>query len=280
MIEAYAFLAAFTVQILVMSVLLPLWFIKYVRAQAARFPAERLAQMYPDVDLDQARERFVSRYRTVVAGIAVVGLLFLGWLFSYMRRPTWDEDTVSVLVTVYFLVAQILPLAILVGSGIKFNRDHKRPLPETKRTAVLQRRGLFDFVSPLAVVLAVVAYFLFAAFVGYLQLHPFNGFAGIKSMIGVTLIYSLVAIVVYTHLYGRKIPLQTDEARAHTIGLTVRIAIYTCILTVTFVSLIFALELLELKRWEPFALSVFLATTTLLSSMGLTAPPRKPVSAF
>src|SRR6187549_1155835 len=137
MIEAYAFLAAFTVQILVMSVLLPAWFIRYVRAQATRFPADRLAKMYPDVDLDQARERFLTRYRTVVAGIAVVGLLFLGWLFRYMRRPTWDEGTVSALVTVYFLVAQILPLVILVWFGVKFNRDHKRPSPEAKRTAVL-----------------------------------------------------------------------------------------------------------------------------------------------
>ena len=44
MVEAYAFLAAFAVQILVMSVLLPMWFIRYLRAQTARFPAERLAQ--------------------------------------------------------------------------------------------------------------------------------------------------------------------------------------------------------------------------------------------
>ena len=33
MIEAYAFLAAFTVQILVMSVLIPAWFIRNVRVR-------------------------------------------------------------------------------------------------------------------------------------------------------------------------------------------------------------------------------------------------------
>ena len=58
MIEAYAFLAAFTVQILVMSVLYPAWFIRYVRVQATRFPAERLAQLYPGVDLGLLRSAF------------------------------------------------------------------------------------------------------------------------------------------------------------------------------------------------------------------------------
>jgi len=279
MIETYAFLVAFLVQILAMSVLYPAWLIRRARAHALSVPTEQFQQLYPGVDLSSSVERFASRYRAFNTGIALFGFLLLGWLVSYMQNADWNLGSVKSLVTLYFIV-QALPvgfIALLAVWARKF-RDH--PLAQSKRKAVLQRRGLFDFVSPLAVVLAVVAYFLFAAFVGYLQLHPFNGFAGIKSMIGVTLIYSLVAIVVYTHLYGRKIPLQTDEARAHTIGLTVRIAIYTCILTVTFVSLIFALELLELKRWEPFALSVFLATTTLLSSMGLTAPPRKPVSAF
>ena len=38
MIEAYAFLAAFPVQILAMSVLYPAWFVRRARAQAASIP--------------------------------------------------------------------------------------------------------------------------------------------------------------------------------------------------------------------------------------------------
>ena len=67
MIEAYAFLAAFTLQVLVMSVLLPIWFIKYLRTQATRFTAER-ARLYPGVDLGQAQARFLTQYRTTQAG--------------------------------------------------------------------------------------------------------------------------------------------------------------------------------------------------------------------
>src|SRR5687767_8453936 len=107
MIEAYAFLAVFTLQILAISVLIPSWFIRYVRVQAARLSAERLALLYPGVDIGQAQERFLKQYRALTTGIAVLGLLLLGWLFSYMRRPDWDDGPVELLVCVYFIVAQM-----------------------------------------------------------------------------------------------------------------------------------------------------------------------------
>ena len=86
------------------------------------FPAERLAQLYPGVDLGHAQERFLTQYRALTTGIAVLGLLLLGWLFSYMRRPDWDDGPVEVLVTVYFLMAQMLPLGLVVWFGVRFNK--------------------------------------------------------------------------------------------------------------------------------------------------------------
>lgn len=278
MIEAYAFLAAFTLQILAMSVLYPARFDRFVRVQATSFPAERLAQLYPGVDLDLARERFLTRYRRVNTGIAVFGLLLLGWLFSYARRPDWNVDHVVVLLSVYF-VMQIMPLGFVAWLGFWFNKAHKRSLVEAKRKAILQRRGLFDFVSPFIVFLAVSSYFLFAALVIYIQPDPSPGFA----LIGVlTLVYALQAFVAYWALYGKKSnPLETHAWRVHTIGLTVKVSVYSCIASVVFFSLTFALDLLEIKRWVPFAVSAFLSITTLLCLMGLTAPPRaQEVGAF
>ncbi len=277
MVEAYAFLAAFTVQILVMSVLLPAWFIRYLRVQATRFPAERLAQLYPGVDVGHAQKRFLTQYRALITGIAVLGLLLLGWLFSYMRRPDWDEGPVEILVTVYFLAAHMLPVCLFVWVGVRFNKEHKRSLPEGKRTAILQRRGLFDFVSPFIVFLAVLSYFLFAAFMIYIQQHPFPGFAGLINLGGITLVYAVNAITVYWMLYGRKAnPLETHAGRLHTIGLAVKSSVYSCIVIVVYLSLNFSLRLLDLKTWEPFSLSVFFIICALVASMGFAAPLRKP----
>lgn len=277
MIEAYAFLAAFTLQVLVMSVLVPAWFIRYIRAQATRFSAERLAQLYPGVDIGHAQKRFLTQYRALTTGIAVLGLLLLGWLFSYMRRPDWDDGKMLVLVIVHFLVAHMLPLLLLAWAGVKFNREHKRSSPEAKRTAILQRRGLFDFVSPFAVFLAVLGYFLFAAFVIYIRQDLFPGFAGFVNLGGITLVYAVNAFVVYAMLYGRnRNPLETHAGRLHTIGLAVKSCVYSCIVIVVYLSLNFSLRLLDLKRWEPFALSTFLIICALVASMGFAAPLRKP----
>jgi hypothetical protein len=276
MIEAYAFLAMFTVQILAMSVLYPAWFIRYVRAQTTSCPAERFAQLYPGVDLGRAREHFLTLYRALNTGIAVLGLLPLGWLFSYMRRPDWDDGPVEVVVTVYFAV-QVLPLLLVALLGVMSSKVLKRSLPEGKRKALLQRRGLFDFVSPSVVLLAVLGYFLFAAFVIYIQQDPFPGFAGLINIGVITLIYALNAFVVYMMLYGRKInPFETHAGRLHTIGLTVKTSVCSCIVLVVFLSLNFTLVLLDLQRWEPFALSVFFVIVTLVCLTGLAAPPRPP----
>jgi hypothetical protein len=279
MIEAYAFFAAFTVQLLTMSVLIPALFIRYIRVEAARLPAQRLAQMYPGVDLASAHKRFLTQYRALTASIAVLGLLLLGWLFSYMQRPDWDDGPVEALVCAYFMVQTMLPLALVVWVGIRFNLKHKRSLPEAKRTATLQRRGLFDFVSPFVVFVAALSYLLFAAFVLYLRQHPFPGFAGLITLGAVTLVYALNAFVVYRMLYGKKTnPFETHEGRLRTIGLVVKSSVYSCIVVIVFLSLNFSLVMLDLQRWEPFALSIFFIITALLSSMGFAVPPRQPIS--
>lgn len=279
MLEAHAFLAAFTVQILATSLLYPAWFIRYVRVQATRLPAERLAQLYPGVDLGHAQARFLTQYRALNAGIAMLGLLLLVWLFSYTRRADWNDGPVQILVVVYFLAAQMLPLGLLVWLGVRLNKNRQRPLPEAKRKALLQRRGLFDFISPFAVACAVVSYLLFAAFafVIYLQQRPFPGFASLITLGVVTLVYALNAFVVYMILYGRdSSPLKTHTGRLHAISVTVKSSVYTCIAVVAYLSLNFSLRLLDLPRWEPFALSVFLIICALLASIGVLSPLRQP----
>ena len=274
MIEAYAFLVVFTLQILALSVLHPAWFIRRLRVRAMSFPSERFAQLYPGLDRSVSLQRFLTLYRALNMGIAVLGLLLLGWLVRYMRRPDWDDGPVEALVGVYFAVQMALPLCLVAWSGVRYSKVLRHSLAESKRKAVLQRRGLFDFISPSIVFLAGVVYFLFAGFVLYVQQDPFPGFAGYISIASVTLVYALNAFGVYTMLYGRKkSALETHADRVRAIGLGVKACVYSCIACVVFLSLNFTLVLLDLQRWEPFAQSVFLVSCALLCFMGFTAPP-------
>jgi hypothetical protein len=276
MIETYAFIGVFALQILAMSVLYPAWFIGYSRRQAASIPAERLASLYPDIDVTGARERFLRRYRALNTDIAVVGLLLLVWAFSYLQRPDSDIGPVEVGVGVYFLVQALLPLGLVVWRGVRFNRMRKGPLLEGKRKAVLQRRGLFDFVPPAVVYLAILGYILFVAFVISIRLQPHAGFSGLVDIGVITVNYAIQASVVYAVLYGKKSnPFETHTGRMRTIGLIVKSSVYSCIACVVFFSLNLTLGLFELHRWEPFALSTFFVVIALLSLMGLTASPRR-----
>ena len=172
MIEAYAFLAVFTVQILVMSVLHPAWFIKYFRAKAARFPPSASHRcirvsiqscsraLSDSVPRDEHGHRGARR---VAAGLAVQ---------LHAATGLGRRDGEGLGHCVFSGGADVAALSV-IWLGVRYNKEHKLSLPEGKRTAVLQRRGLFDFVSPFTVFLAVLFYFLFAAFTLYVEQNPY-----------------------------------------------------------------------------------------------------------
>ncbi len=267
MIEAYAFLAAFAVQILVVSLLQPVWFTRYARAKAeAQFPGwDR-----------KIRERFLVAYRAVNLGIAVLGLVLLGWLFNHMRSASWDIVSAMRLFAGYTM-AQMLPLIVvsLIGAWIKKKVLTNAP-PQAKRTASLQRRGIFDIVSPFTVFLAVMGYVLFAAFVIHIQQHNVAGLPGYLLLGVITLVYALNAFAVYWLLYRRKKwPLETRAYRMQAVEVQVKIVFYVSIAVVVFYSQIATLVLLHLVRWAPFAVSVYIVIVMLFTSMGLFALRRQ-----
>jgi hypothetical protein len=277
MIEVYAFLSMFAVQILAMSVVFPALLVRYLGKQATNFP-DRLVQLFPGVDLGQGVERFVTRLRATNTVITVLGLVLLGWLFNYMQRQDWSHDFVMGLVVVSFM-AQALPFLIEVVLGFRsYLKLLGQPSPESKRKAVLQRRGLFDFVSPFVVFLAVLVYFLFVAFMIYLQQRGFPANAVLSYIGAVTLVYLLDAFTLYVTLYKSRVfnPLETQESRGRWIGLQVKGTVYSCIFIVAFMSLICTLELLKLQRWEPFALSAFFVGCSISFFISLAAAPRYP----
>ena len=272
MIEAYAFLAMFTVQILLMSVLHPARLINYCRAKLAEIPAERYPQMDAGVFRNLSTTRFLNLYRALNTGIAVLGVMLLGFMFSEVRLLDWDK------MTAFYFVLQASPLLLLAVIGLRYIMVYRSSMLQGKRKAFLQRRGLFDFVSPFAVFVAVAIYFLFVAYMLYIAKNPNVGFD--DSLIGigtVTLVYALSAFEVYRMLYGRKLnPLETHAGHVHMIGLAVKSAAYGCIVCVVFLALIFTLEAWDLQSWKPFAVSACLVTSGLICLTAFAVPPRKP----
>lgn len=275
MFEMYGFIAAFTAQILIFSVLGPLRLVGSLRGQIARFIADRA----PPVDPSAAArvDRRLRLFRLLGLGTAVVGLLLLVAMMRYMLRPDWDDGPLEAVVPLYFLV-QVLPTFLAFLTAGRFHGVLKRALPPEKRRALLQPRGLFDFVSRSAVALAVLVYFLFVAFLLYIEQHPFSGFAGaLVNIVGITGIYAVMSLAIYVTL--RKMgssPLQPREDRVRSVGLAVRIYVYSCIVCVAGLSLNFTLVLLDEQRWEPTFGSIGLVVLGLLTLMALREQMRIP----
>ena len=279
MIEVYLFLAMFSVQILGMSALYPILFTRNNRPALKNTPAELLAALYPGVDVGQVHKRFLARYRAVNTVIVVLGLLLLGWFIIYMQRPDWDEDAVVGMVAAYGLL-QYSPFILIVWITTRFNKVLKPLLQGAKRKAVLQRRGLFDFVSPFTVLLIILANFQFVALMFYVARHPFPGFAGPSVYIGiVSLEYIILGVLVMYELYGRKRnPLLTHADRMRMISWGVNTNAWICILVPIIMSLSIAPKLLHLGKWGPFVgTAVFLILTIFNLRIGrLLAPPHRP----
>jgi hypothetical protein len=161
---------------------------------------------------------------------------------------------------------------------VRFNKVHGYGIPEAKRTATLQRRGLFDFVSARLVMLAALSYASFVAFIFYVARHPFPGFGGPLANIGIlTAGYVLLGFIVYRQIYGRKTdPLRTHEERMHMIRVVVNAIVWCCIVVPVFGALAIARQLLDLHSWAPLVGSLIFLTMGLTSYGWLSARPRRP----
>jgi len=278
MIEVYAFLAIFPVQILALSVLFPVLLIQYARVQVQRTPAERFAKIYPGLDVAQSLRRLTTLVSVPNAIVAVLGLALWVWLIDYMQRPDWSQGKVQMLVVASFM-AQALAICIVAviafAQQLKALRNYS---PEGKRTAVLQRRGLFDFVSPFAVFVCALAYLLFVAYMIYLQQHGWPLKPALGTIGAVTLVYVLDALTLYVLLYKSRVlnPMETQENRGRWIGFQVKGIVYSCIFIVAFLAMFITLQAQKLPQWQPFALSAFFLGCSISFFTSLAAAPREP----
>jgi hypothetical protein len=251
-----------------------------VRGWATRFGSARLAELYPDFDYERWSRRFATGYRTVQYIIVAIGVALLVRMYGLAQRPDWADGAENT--TLFYFMLQMAPLALLaLYSVVRHRKLFFQVSQEPKRTAMLQRRGLLDFVSGRTVAVAVGSYVFFVPFAIYVDLNVYGNATlsrqSIITLLGVSFVYALNAFVIYKQLYGRKNPLVSHEGRAQTIAMTVRSSVYGNIAVVWFVVLMSFVGKLDLQDWRPFALALFLVITTALSFVEVgSPPPRSP----
>lgn len=263
MIEAYLFHAMFAVQIVLASVLIPRRLL--LRA------CENLARNPPAAEDAAVVQLSLNRYRLANGAIAVIGAVLMAFLYFYMAQADWDEDPVPFWQTLYFLL-QYAPIAVLSFIAICLNKTLRNSLANEKRRALLQRRGLFDFVAPAVVALIFVFYLLFIALAVYVGRHT------VLVISLITLMYGLVAGLVYALIYGRKSdPRQSHAEHMHEIGSSVRTFVYSFLVALLSVIMSLLLVIVDNQQLLPFVVSTSFVAISLWTYMGMkTAPPAAP----
>ena len=127
------------------------------------------------------------------------------------------------------------------------------------RIADLQPRKLLDYVSKSLLTTAIISYSFCILTVLYFIKYPFDGFAGLVNILGVSVIYTGLSIGIYQKLYGKKRnPLQTSEDRSFETTVVIKLLVLTAICSSFYLGISLILASMDLRDLGNVIYSVYL----------------------
>ncbi|GAB4201492.1 MAG: hypothetical protein Tsb002_38100 [Wenzhouxiangellaceae bacterium] len=142
------FFLVFASQIVVISVLICGRLLRRIRRLLEQYPATEYPRLYPRPQAEYwvryALLRFYNR-AVIVLGVGLLVALML-WID---HGSFADDGAISEFWPVFYAALQIVPILYLSHFEMKHTRLIRQYDPRRQRSASLQPRRLFDFVSPL-----------------------------------------------------------------------------------------------------------------------------------
>ncbi len=221
------FYLLFVGQIFLLSWYFPNKMISRVEHVLEAYPAETYPKLYP-LPVAQYRSG-IRRFRVFSRLVLVIGVaILLSVLFVVDHSSFAEHGYISSFWPAVYGMIQFVPFMAIEFSEYSNLKLMRQVNPVSLRTADLQRRGLFDLVSPWLVVLAVLT--LAGAILFDLYLHGFNVSLGHDSVQRALVMLAsnvMIALVGMYNLYGKKLdPHQSSADRSHRIAVNLRSLLY------------------------------------------------------
>jgi len=180
-------------------------------------------------------EGMVRNFMRLALAIVVAGLLIIAALILGTLSGEWDGAIVTpwstsgewdaAIVLPFFLV-QLIPTLYLQVMMAKHYKAMAKAPPPPVRTTELRRRRLVDFVSPAMIVVAVLVYVAFIAFVLYYRRFEFVWFTAAGNIAGITALNLAMAATVGVALRaGRQDHYQAHQDRRDWMKLVVKLCL-------------------------------------------------------
>jgi len=260
------FYTVFLSQIFLISIYYPMKFRHRILYVLDNYPPARYPKIYPkpfDTYAEETSKGRLRSYRNVNLVIAAIGLMTLVAMVASGYRPDilgGDE--------IYLLAYFFVQMAALLYPGLKefeYYRLMRKAFSATKRTAELNRRSLFDFISPVYVAAAILVFIAFVVF--YLSGKDLSApwesevYITLAVMTGMNLFF---AVVIARFLYGKKRdPHQAHKDQLKEIEFIVKSLVFTSIGCSVFIAITDAVDRFGLEIFDPPITSVFLQTCVL-----------------
>lgn len=262
----------FLCQIFVASIHYPGVMVRRAKWVINHYPPSDYPKLYPGktgpidtADLIRWFDDFrVFNYLIAGIGLALVALM----LFSgFKPRPEGGEELYVVL---YFLL-QAAPNIYLAYKEMKQHKAMRATYKESRRSAELKPRRLFDYIEPAYVITAVIFYAgWLAIFLGGMdQARPIGGevYGSIALITAMNLAY---VWIISRYIYGKKInPYQTPQDQHQMIETTVRTLVISSIMVSLFLSLTILADRYALEVFDPVVTSFYMQLC-LFFGVGLT----------
>lgn len=251
---------AFLSQIILLSYYYPSKFLKRAMYVQETYPPAEYPKLYPGSFGHDSAANFIGGFTSykILNGLAfIIGLALLGWAIftGYTPKETGGEETIVML----YAMIQAIPnirAEIAAHEQLKAMRNLDK---SSKRVADLSPRKLFDFVSPIAVLLAATL------FISWLVVFIMNEgpIAEWKSNVYISLsLLSVVhigyAIATKRAIHGKKLdPYQATKDQLKAIETKVKMYVYSLIFVNLFLLVNTAIEISGREVFDPIAMTIY-----------------------
>lgn len=227
-----------------------------------KFPAADYPKLYqnsPYADPGKAMHKTVRGYLFANITIALFGMGILLTMAASGYAPSSIKENQHLMLVMVFFLLQAVPHILLELSTYKWFKNMRSAHKTSTRKADLSPRKLFDFVSPIYIALAVLAFIAWVVYYfsnkGFTTPWDWQSYTTVGVMTCVNLVFISLG---YKYLRGKKLdPHQAYKDQLQFIKTMMHVFVFASILMSVQLMVFDAINQNGWDRFEPIAMSIY-----------------------